>query len=116
MKIHDMLNHIDGGHMALPVFQRGYVWNGEQVRKLFRSLYPRCELSYDCADPETGNQVAVLDLVWPEVLQSGLTAPLAVQIDEPDDVLSLASASGFRCFTGIEGLKDYVKTEVVGVQ
>ena len=25
--------------MALPEFQRGYVWNGEQVRKLFTSLY-----------------------------------------------------------------------------
>ena len=41
MKIGDILNHIDSGHMALPEFQRGYVWNGEQVRKLFRSLYLR---------------------------------------------------------------------------
>ena len=41
MKISTILDHIDSGHMALPEFQRGYVWNGDQVRKLFRSLYRR---------------------------------------------------------------------------
>lgn|GEM_PF-108935 len=39
MKISTILAHIDSGHIALPEFQRGYVWSGEQVRKLFRSLY-----------------------------------------------------------------------------
>jgi hypothetical protein len=34
-----ILDHIDSGHMALPEFQRGYVWNREQVRGLFSSLY-----------------------------------------------------------------------------
>jgi hypothetical protein len=41
MKISTILDHIDSGHMALPEFQRGYVWNGDQVRKLFTSLYLR---------------------------------------------------------------------------
>ena len=27
MKISTILDHIDSGHMALPEFQRGYVWN-----------------------------------------------------------------------------------------
>jgi hypothetical protein len=39
MKINDILSHIDSGYMALPEFQRGYVWNGDQVRKFFTSLY-----------------------------------------------------------------------------
>ena len=39
MKISTILDHIDSGHMALPEFQRGYVWNREQVRGLFTSLY-----------------------------------------------------------------------------
>lgn len=39
MKISTILDHIDNGHMALPEFQRGYVWNKEQVRGLFDSLY-----------------------------------------------------------------------------
>ena len=41
MKITDILNYIDNGHMALPEFQRGYVWGGDQVRGLFGSLYRR---------------------------------------------------------------------------
>ena len=41
MKISTILDHIDIGHMALPEFQRGYVWNRDQVRGLFDSLYKR---------------------------------------------------------------------------
>lgn len=41
MKISTILDHIDSGHMALPEFQRGYVWNRDQVRGLFDSLYRR---------------------------------------------------------------------------
>ncbi len=39
MKIDTILNQIDLGSYALPEFQRGYVWNREQVRKLMASLY-----------------------------------------------------------------------------
>ena len=39
MKISAILDHIDNGHMALPEFQRGYVWNSDQVRGLMDSLY-----------------------------------------------------------------------------
>lgn len=39
MKLSTILDHIDSGHMALPQFQRGYVWNREQVRGLMSSLY-----------------------------------------------------------------------------
>lgn len=31
MKVSTILDYIDGGHMALPEFQRGYVWNRDQV-------------------------------------------------------------------------------------
>lgn len=41
MKINVILDYIDSGFMALPEFQRGYVWNREQVRGLFESLYRR---------------------------------------------------------------------------
>lgn len=39
MKISVILNQIDLGSMALPEFQRGYVWNREQVRGFMYSLY-----------------------------------------------------------------------------
>src|SRR6266508_6566513 len=34
-----ILDQIDSGSMLLPEFQRGYVWNRDQVRGLMRSLY-----------------------------------------------------------------------------
>lgn len=39
MKISTILDQIDGGSIALPEFQRGYVWNRDQVRSLMLSLY-----------------------------------------------------------------------------
>ena len=39
MKIETILSQIDLGSYAMPVFQRGYVWNREQVRKLMSALY-----------------------------------------------------------------------------
>lgn len=39
MQTSSILDYIDNGHMALPEFQRGYVWGREQVRGLFQSLY-----------------------------------------------------------------------------
>ena len=41
MKIATILDQIDNGQMALPEFQRGYVWNRDQVRGLMASMYKR---------------------------------------------------------------------------
>lgn len=41
MQIATVLELIDLGSMALPEFQRGYVWNRDQVRGLMQSLYRR---------------------------------------------------------------------------
>ena len=38
-KISTILDEIDNGSIALPVFQRGYVWSRKQVSELFASLY-----------------------------------------------------------------------------
>jgi|APSaa5957512535_1039671.scaffolds.fasta_scaffold25850_2 hypothetical protein len=39
MKISTALDHVDSGQLALPEFQRGYVWRRDQVRALMNSLY-----------------------------------------------------------------------------
>ena len=39
MKLSTILSQIDIGSIALPVFQRGYVWNRNQVRAFMDSLY-----------------------------------------------------------------------------
>src|SRR5947209_10420285 len=41
MQVSGILHNIDQGAIALPEFQRGYVWNRDQVRKLMHSLYRR---------------------------------------------------------------------------
>lgn len=41
MKISTILDHIDSGHMALPEFQRGYVWNRSRSVGSFDFLYRR---------------------------------------------------------------------------
>jgi hypothetical protein len=38
-KLAAILDQVDAGSMLLPEFQRGYVWNRDQVRGLMRSLY-----------------------------------------------------------------------------
>src|SRR2546422_554673 len=37
--ISEILNQIRRGEILLPEFQRGYVWNSDQVRGLVQSLY-----------------------------------------------------------------------------
>lgn len=71
------------------------------------------ECLFVLADPETGDVLAILDLAWPDGLQEGLSEPVALLIDEEDDVLALASRSGFRCFTSVDDLKEYVRDEVL---
>jgi uncharacterized protein with ParB-like and HNH nuclease domain len=39
--VNTILDSIDLGALALPNFQRGYVWNRDQVRGLMQSLYRR---------------------------------------------------------------------------
>ncbi|QLH23647.1 DUF262 domain-containing protein [Streptomyces sp. Rer75] len=39
MQISQILDKVDSGDIALPEFQRGYVWTRDQVRGLFQSLY-----------------------------------------------------------------------------
>lgn len=39
MRLSTVLDQIDSQDVALPEFQRGYVWNRQQVRGLFTSLY-----------------------------------------------------------------------------
>jgi hypothetical protein len=41
MKLSTILDSIDLGSIALPEFQRGFVWNRKQVRDLFYSLYKK---------------------------------------------------------------------------
>ncbi len=77
---------------------------------------PRGQISFDHADSETGEQMAVFDLAWPDGLQPGLTGPVVVLLNEPADVLALASAAGFRCFTTAGDFRTHVETEILRLE
>ena len=71
-------------------------------------------LGYELVDDETGEQRAVLDLVWVNGVQQGLTESVAVLIDESLELLALANAAGFRCFTSTQAFRRYVLDEIEG--
>ena len=75
---------------------------------------PRGQISFDLSDETTGTQLAVLDLAWPDGLQPELSAPVAVLLNEPAEVLSKANAAGYRCFTEAGAFRDYVNAEILG--
>ena len=77
---------------------------------------PRGQIGFDYADPATGAQKALFDLAWPEGLQAGLTAPVAMLLNESADILALASGAGFRCFTSSADLRAYVETEILHLE
>lgn len=66
-------------------------------------------LAWDFVDPETGEQRAILDLVWPTGVQEELSEPVAVLLDESAELISLASSAGIRCFTTTAAFKAYVE-------
>ena len=79
-----------------------------------RSL-PRGMIGFELVDEATGAQLAMIDLAWPEGLQAGLSAPVAVLLNEPTEVLSIASASGYRCFTTSDTFRAYVEAKILGM-
>lgn len=75
---------------------------------------PAGQVAYDHADPQTGEQVAVFDLVWPNGIQEELSVPVAVLLNESSETVALASAVGYRCFTTVNMFKDYIQREILG--
>ncbi len=88
---------------------RTNIWVGDQG-------LPEGEMLYELYD-ETGEQpLALLDLAWPEGMQTGLSEPVALLIDEEHEVLEEASAAGFRCFTDVEDFRNYVQREILALE
>lgn len=77
---------------------------------------PRGEMNYDFADPATGEQQAVFDLAWPNGIQEELSAPVVVLLDEAAEMLALASAAGYRCFTSVSAFREYIKKDILALE
>ena len=77
---------------------------------------PEGELLYELSHPATGAVMALLDLAWPDGLQTGLSDPVALLIDEDVETLEAASEGGFRCFTDLPTFKSYVEQEILALE
>jgi hypothetical protein len=83
---------------------------GEWIAK--RGL-PEGQYLYELTETETGTALAILDLAWPEGLQTELSEPVALLIDEEPEVVATASAQGYKCFTRVRQFKRYVKQQIL---
>jgi len=58
---------------------------------------------------DNGNDV-VLDLAWPDGVQTGLSKPLALLLNESEEVYAAANRCGYTYLTNLQDFKEYVKT------
>lgn len=79
-----------------------------EERSLFSGIF-----TYELSNEQNGEQLAVLDLAWPNGIQEGLSEPTAILLNEPPETISLANKNGFRCFTSVLEFKNYVSTEIL---
>ena len=73
---------------------------------------PRGQMAFDYTDPDTNEQLAVFDLAWPNGVQVELSQPVAVLLDEGGETLAMAAAAGYRCFTHLQGFRNYIAAEI----
>lgn len=74
---------------------------------------PTGEIGFELVEDESNDVLAVLDLAWPDGIQTGRSQPAALLIDEGEETMSIASGKGYRCFTGLAQLQRYVEAEIL---
>lgn len=57
-----------------------------------------------------GKVVAIIDLAWPQGVQSGLSEPLALLLNETAETQATVSKYGYRYYTSVHDFKEYVET------
>ncbi|TAU15474.1 DUF262 domain-containing protein [Rhizobium ruizarguesonis] len=89
----------------------------QQVEALNRWMnehgLPHGVVSFDFSDAETGEQRAVFDLAWPNGIQEELSQPVALLLNEPGEVIAIASQAGYRCFQSVADLKKYIESDIL---
>lgn len=129
MQLSTILDQIDMGSIALPEFQRGYVWNRDQVRNLMTSLYRRHPVGSLLVWETQTDQVAdhargdgnlatgtVKLLLDGQQRLTGYSQPVALLLDEGNDTEELANRAGFLFFTDIERFENYVRYDILALE
>ena len=74
---------------------------------------PSGELMHELIDPQSDEVLAALDLAWPSGLQEGFSQPVAVLIDEGQEIEEIANQAGYRFFTSVKSFREYVRREIL---
>ena len=74
---------------------------------------PPGETGHELVDEANEDLLATLDLAWPDGVQEGLSQPVALLIDEEDEIHNIAGEHGFRYFTDVARFRRYVQQEVL---
>jgi hypothetical protein len=96
---------------------------GEEERKIIIEInewiiqqgLPEGQEMYELADATTGQPLAIIDLAWPSGLQTELSQPVALMINEDPETVKMASQASYKCFTDIEAFKRYVQREILAL-
>lgn len=62
-------------------------------------------------DPQTGSRLAVAEAYWPDGLQPGRGEPVVLELDPDDSDIERMQAIGYRVFTSIRSLREFVDRE-----
>lgn len=85
-----------------------------QVREWLASHgLPEGVFLHEVLHPSTGEPLAILDLAWPDGIQVGLSAPVALLLDESAETHAAANAAGYRYFIDVTSFRRYVVEEVL---
>jgi hypothetical protein len=76
---------------------------------------PPGDFQYELCDDSTGETLAILDLAWPEGLQPGYSIPVVLLIDEGKEIENIVNRIGYRFFTSVADLKEYISNEILGL-
>lgn len=77
---------------------------------------PEGEFLFELADADSGEAYGVLDLAWPDGMQEGLSVPVALLLNEPEETEAAANRAGYRYFTDVDSFRRYVDREVLVVE
>jgi len=75
---------------------------------------PEGQIEYELSYGDYDDATVILDVAWPSGVQEGLSKPVAVLIDEEDEVLKAAGEKGYRYFTSVEEFQKYAMNDVLG--
>jgi hypothetical protein len=74
---------------------------------------PSPSIDFAHVDENSGEQLAVFDLAWPEGLQPGFSQPVAILLNEPREVEEAANRAGYRFFTTVDEFMEYVENTIL---